>query len=184
VTDLTRLDGPGAAAVSDQLVATYRAAMGAAPFHETEVETGWFADELAEEVEEDGYRCWVATEDGRVVGFAYGLPTPEIPTGGWYGLVREAVRPAAAERWLAGQFAVVWASRSWAAAPSAGTTPSGWSWAPNSKRAGLNPTRRHQVPRWGRLPRQRDERAELSTGPVPSRDEGAEPSTGRVPSPG
>jgi ribosomal protein S18 acetylase RimI-like enzyme len=108
VTELTRLDGPGAAAVSDQLVATYRAAMGAAPFHETEVETGWFADELAEEVEEDGYRCWVATEDGRVVGFAYGLPTPEIPTGGWYGLVREAVGPAAAERWLAGQFAVVW----------------------------------------------------------------------------
>ena len=47
MTDLTRLDGPGAAAVSDQLVAVYRAAMGAAPFHETEVETGWFAEELA-----------------------------------------------------------------------------------------------------------------------------------------
>jgi hypothetical protein len=50
----------------------------------------------------------VATEDDRVVGFAYGLLTPEIPTDGWYGLVREAVGPAAAERWLAGQFAVVW----------------------------------------------------------------------------
>jgi len=50
----------------------------------------------------------VATEDGRVVGFAYGFPTPEIPSEGWYGLVREAVGPAAAERWLAGQFAVVW----------------------------------------------------------------------------
>ena len=43
---------------------------------------------------------WVATEDDQVVGFAYGLPTPEIPTGGWYGLVREAVGPAAAEGWL------------------------------------------------------------------------------------
>jgi ribosomal protein S18 acetylase RimI-like enzyme len=108
VTDLALLDGRATAAVSDQLVAVYRAAMGAAPFFETEVETGWFAEELAGEVEEDGYRCWVATEDDRVVGFAYGLPTPEIPADGWYGLVREAVGPAAAERWLAGQFAVVW----------------------------------------------------------------------------
>ena len=63
MTDLARLDGPGAAAVSDQLVAVYRAAMGAAPFFETEVESGWFAEELAGEVEEAGYRCWVATED-------------------------------------------------------------------------------------------------------------------------
>jgi Acetyltransferase (GNAT) domain len=37
--------------------------------------TGWFAEELAGEVEEAGYRCWVATEDDRVVGFADGLPT-------------------------------------------------------------------------------------------------------------
>jgi ribosomal protein S18 acetylase RimI-like enzyme len=108
VTDLALLDGRATAAVSEQLVAVYRAAMGAAPFFETEVETGWFVEELAGEVEEDGYRCWVATEDDRVVGFAYGLPTPEIPADGWYGLVREAVGPAAAERWLAGQFAVVW----------------------------------------------------------------------------
>jgi hypothetical protein len=75
VTDLARLDGPGAAAVSDQLVAVYRAAMGAAPFFETEVESGWFAEELAGEVEEAGYRCWVATEDDRVVLGAE-LPQP------------------------------------------------------------------------------------------------------------
>ena len=108
MTDLTRLDGPGAAAVREQLVAVYRAAMGAGPFFETEVETGWFAEELAGELDEAGYRCWVATEDGPVVGFAYGFPTPEIPSEGWFGLVREAVGPDAAERWLAGQFAVVW----------------------------------------------------------------------------
>jgi hypothetical protein len=77
VTDLSRLDGPGAAAVSDQLVAVYRAAMGAAPFFETEVETGWFAEELAGELTEPGFRCWVARDDdGRVAGFAYGIPTP------------------------------------------------------------------------------------------------------------
>ena len=80
MTRLALLDGPATAAARDQLVAVYRAAMGAAPFHQTEVETG----------------------------FAYGLPTPEIPAEGWYGSLREAVGPDAAERWLTGQFAVVW----------------------------------------------------------------------------
>jgi ribosomal protein S18 acetylase RimI-like enzyme len=108
VTRLDRLDGPATAAISDRLVDVYRAAMGAAPFHETEVEAGWFAEELAGELTEDGYRCWVASDDdGRVVGFAYGFPTPEVPAEGWYGILREAVGPAAG-RWLEGQFAVVW----------------------------------------------------------------------------
>jgi ribosomal protein S18 acetylase RimI-like enzyme len=109
VTRLERLDGPATAAVRDQLVAVDRAAMGAPPFAETEVETGWFADELADEVAEAGYRCWLAyDDDDRVAGFAYGFPTPEIPTDGWYGSLRQAVGPDGAERWLTGQFAVVW----------------------------------------------------------------------------
>jgi ribosomal protein S18 acetylase RimI-like enzyme len=108
MTELACLDGPATAAVSDQLVAVYRVAMGAPPFSETEVETGWFAEELAGELTEAGFRCWVASAGGRTVGFAYGFPTPEIPSDGWYGLLREAVGPDAAERWLAGQFAVVW----------------------------------------------------------------------------
>ena len=109
MTGLARLDGPETAAVSDQLVEVYRAAMSAPPFHETEVETGWFAEELAGELTEAGYRCWVAREDGGpVVGFAYGLPTGEVPPEGWYGLLREVVGPDGADHWLAGQFAVVW----------------------------------------------------------------------------
>jgi hypothetical protein len=70
VTRLDRLDGPATAAVSDRLVDVYRAAMGAAPFHETH----------------------------------------EVPSEGWYGLLRDAVGqgPAGAGRWLEGQFAVVW----------------------------------------------------------------------------
>jgi hypothetical protein len=72
--------------------------MSAPPFHETEVETGWFAEELAGELTEAGYRCWVAREDGGpVVGFAYGLPTGEVPPEGWYGLLREAVGPDGAD---------------------------------------------------------------------------------------
>jgi ribosomal protein S18 acetylase RimI-like enzyme len=107
MTELVCLDGPGTAAVRDQLVAVYRAAMAAPPFFEREVETGWFAQELAGELAEAGFRCWVAG-DGRTVGFAYGFPTPEVPADGWYGSLREAVGPDAAEHWLVGQFAVVW----------------------------------------------------------------------------
>jgi ribosomal protein S18 acetylase RimI-like enzyme len=70
MTRLDRLDGPATAAP---------------PFHETEVEAGFFADEL----EEPGFRCWVASEDD---------------------LLRDAVGqgPDGAGRWLEGQFAVVW----------------------------------------------------------------------------
>jgi ribosomal protein S18 acetylase RimI-like enzyme len=108
MTGPARLDGPETAAVSDQLVEVYRAAMSAPPFHETDVETGWFAQEPADELTEPGFRCWMASDDGQVPGFAYGFPTPEIPADGWYGSLREAVGPGAAEQWLTGQFAVVW----------------------------------------------------------------------------
>jgi GNAT superfamily N-acetyltransferase len=108
VTELAYLDGPATAAVSDQLVAVYRAAMAAPPFFETEVETGWFAAELAGELDEAGYRCWVGRDGDRVVGHAYGFPTPEVPAGVWYSSLREAVGPDAAWHWLEGQFAVVW----------------------------------------------------------------------------
>jgi ribosomal protein S18 acetylase RimI-like enzyme len=110
VTRLDRLDGPATAAVSDRLVDVYRAAMGAAPFHETEVEAGLFAGELAGELDEPGFRCWVASDDDRVVGFAYGYETPAVPSEGWYGALRDAVGPGpdGAGRWLEGQFAVVW----------------------------------------------------------------------------
>jgi hypothetical protein len=104
MTRLDRLDGPATAAISEQLVDVYRAAMGAPPFHETEVEAGFFADELAGELEEPGFRCWVAGEDDRVVGFAYGDETPQVPSEGWYGLLRDAVGqgPDGAGRWLEG----------------------------------------------------------------------------------
>jgi hypothetical protein len=96
-----RLDGPATAAVSDRLVDVYRAAMGAAPFHETEVEAGFFAEELAGELEEPGFRSWVASENDRVVGFAYGYETHEVPSEGWYGLLRDTVGQGPAAGWRA-----------------------------------------------------------------------------------
>jgi hypothetical protein len=50
MTELACLDGPATAAVSDRLVAVYRAAMAAPPFCEGKAETGWVAEELAGEV--------------------------------------------------------------------------------------------------------------------------------------
>jgi hypothetical protein len=99
---------------------------------------------LAGEVAEAGFRCWVAGDGDRTVGFAYGFPTPEVPAGGWYGSLRQAVGPNATERaWLATHDLDTPAralyrslgSGSWAAAPSAGTTPTGWHWAPSYRRA-------------------------------------------------
>ncbi len=114
------LDGPATAALSDQLLGVYRAAMGAPPFHETDVETGWFAQELADELTEPGFRCWVASDDdGQVAGFAYGFPTT------WTPRPRPCTTPSG--------------SGSWAGAPSAGTTPSGSCSAPTS---GHGPTPR------------------------------------------
>jgi hypothetical protein len=102
MTRLARLDGKETAAVSDQPVAVYRAAMSAPPFLETEVETGWFAQELAGELDEAGFRCWLATDDDQVVGFAYGFDTASVPSEGWYGSLRQAVGPAGAERVVLG----------------------------------------------------------------------------------
>jgi hypothetical protein len=217
--------------------------MSAAPFHETEVETGWFAGELAGEVGDPGFRCWVARDGDRVVGFAYGLPTPEVPAEGCYGLLRDAVGQAAggngwrassrssgspsprsggAGAWAGncwsgcspapalsgpGWSPTTWRPRpapstapsdsgSWAAAPSARTTSRGSSSAPTSRRPARSsthrpacspapgqsaidppgsrqPTRRHRVPRWGRLPRLRNEGAALSTGRVAAKGRAA-----------
>ena len=154
MTGLVRLDGPETAALSDQLVAVYRAAMSAAPFHETEVETGWFAEELAGEVGEAGFRCWVARDGDRVAGFAYGLPTPEVPAEGWYGLLRDAVGEGAGE-WLEGQFAVVWIAVAlrWRGRAWAGSCRSGCSPGPAPSGPGWSPTTGHPGPRPLPLPR-------------------------------
>ena len=82
MTELARRDGPATAAVGDQLVAVYRAAMAAPPVFETELETGWFAQELAGEIGEAGFRCWVAGDGDRTVGFA---TASRRPTGGGEG---------------------------------------------------------------------------------------------------
>ena len=111
MTRLDHLDGPATAAISEQLVDVYRAAMGAAPFHETEVETGWFAEELAGELTEPGFRCWVAQRrrPGGRLRLRLSRPPRSRPTAGTACCATLSGQgPDGAGRWLEGQFAVVW----------------------------------------------------------------------------
>jgi hypothetical protein len=87
----------------------YRAAFAPAPFHETDVEAGWFAQELAADLQLGGFRCCVARHGEDLGGFAYGFDAPAtLPSAGWYSSLLDAVGPQAAERWVLGQFAVGW----------------------------------------------------------------------------
>jgi len=109
VTEIVCLDAARTAPLVDRLVAVYRAAFAPAPFHETDVEAGWFAQELATELELDGFRCCVARQGKDLGGFAYGFDTPAtLPSAGWYSSLLDTVGPEAAERWVLGQFAVGW----------------------------------------------------------------------------
>jgi GNAT superfamily N-acetyltransferase len=109
VIEIGCLDGARTAPLVDRLVAVYRAAFAPAPFHETDVEAGWFAQELVTELELDGFRCCAAGQGEDLGGFAYGFDTPAtLPSAGWYASVLDAVGPEAAERWVLGQFAVGW----------------------------------------------------------------------------
>jgi hypothetical protein len=85
VTEIVCLDGPLTAPLVDRLAAVYRAAFAPAPFHETDVEAGWFAQELATELELGGFRCCAARRGEDLGGFAYGFDTPPtLPTDGGY----------------------------------------------------------------------------------------------------
>jgi GNAT superfamily N-acetyltransferase len=109
VTGIVCLNGARTAPLVDRLVDVYRAAFAPAPFHETDVEAGWFARELATELELDGFRCCVARQGEDLGGFAYGFDTPAtLPPDSWYSSLLDAVGPEAAERWVLGQFAVGW----------------------------------------------------------------------------
>jgi hypothetical protein len=103
VTEIVCLDGPLTAPLVDRLAAVYRAAFAPAPFHETDVEAGWFAQELATELELGGFRCCAARRGEDLGGFAYGFDTPPtLPTDGGYSRLLDAVGPEAVERSVLG----------------------------------------------------------------------------------
>ena len=107
--EIVQLDGRDAKSAHGDVVDIYRATFTQPPFNDSEREVGWFAQEFASDVELPDFRCIAARADGRLVGFAYGFRTFEgEPWNDWYGEVLQAVGPAAADRWVRGQFAIGW----------------------------------------------------------------------------
>jgi len=93
---------PSLPAIRAPLVAIYRDVFAGPPYAETEEDAARFADRLPRHAAIDGFRCAVARDDGRVVGFGYGYTTR--PGQWWHDVVRAGLDPAAAARWLTGAF--------------------------------------------------------------------------------
>jgi broad specificity phosphatase PhoE len=106
---LETLDGPGAVAVLDELVTTYRAAFTAPGYDETEEQVQRFAtDSLPLHATRDAFRLVLVREAGRVRGFGYGFTGEH---GMWWTerlkqTASEDARPVLDE-WLGGHFEVV-----------------------------------------------------------------------------
>jgi GNAT superfamily N-acetyltransferase len=106
---LETLDGPATRAVVADLRAIYLAALSQPPFGEGVEQADAFAAEVADEVEEAGFRCCVALVDGAPVGFAYGCPafTGE-PESAWSRELVDSVGAEVAADWIRAQFAFIW----------------------------------------------------------------------------
>jgi GNAT superfamily N-acetyltransferase len=106
---LEMLAGPATSGIASDLRAIYLSALAQPPFCEGEEQADAFAAELADEVEEGGFRCCVALAGDEPVGFAYGCPafTTE-PEDAWTRELVGSVGPQVAERWIRAQFAFIW----------------------------------------------------------------------------
>jgi len=106
---LETLDGPATSRIASDLRAIYLAALAQPPYGEGEEQADAFAAELADEVDEAGFRCCVALAGDEPVGFAYGCPafTTE-PEDAWTRGLVNSVGPDVAAHWIRAQFAFIW----------------------------------------------------------------------------
>ncbi len=106
---LETLEGSATSGIADDLRAIYLAALAQPPFGEGEDQADAFAAELADEVDDAGFRCCVALAGDGPVGFAYGCPafTTE-PEDAWTHALVDSVGPDVAEHWIRAQFAFIW----------------------------------------------------------------------------
>jgi GNAT superfamily N-acetyltransferase len=103
------LDGPATSRIATDLRAIYLAALAQPPFGEGDEQADAFAAELADEVDESGFRCCVALAGDEPVGFAYGCPASmEGPEDAWTRELVDSVGPDVAARWIRAQFAFIW----------------------------------------------------------------------------
>ena len=106
---LETLDGPGALAVVEELVTTYRAAFTAPGYDETEEQVQRFAtDSLPLHATREAFRLVLVREAGAVRGFGYGYTGEH---GMWWTERLKETAPADSrpllDAWLGGHFEVV-----------------------------------------------------------------------------
>lgn len=106
---LETLDGPGALAVVEELVTTYRAAFTAPGYDETEEQVQRFAtDSLPLHATREAFRLVLVREAGAVRGFGYGFTGEH---GMWWTERLKETAPADSrpllDAWLGGHFEVV-----------------------------------------------------------------------------
>ena len=100
---IARATGSEIASYHADIVSVYRSVFTEPPYSEDEVDVQDFAARFADHAQRPGFRCCVAQQDQRVVGFAYGF-TGE-PGDGWWDAVADRLSDDEVERWLDDCFA-------------------------------------------------------------------------------
>jgi GNAT superfamily N-acetyltransferase len=85
------------------VVRVYRSVFAEPPYSEDELAVQDFAARFPDHAQRPGFRCCVARQDQRIVGFAYGF-TGE-PGDGWWDLVAERLSNDEVNTWLMDCFA-------------------------------------------------------------------------------
>lgn len=93
------------APVEEEIVAVCRDAFAGPPYRRTAADALAFGDTLGRHARRAGFRCRLAREDGRLVGFALGHTSAAGQW--WHDQVARAMDGGVEERWLRGAFAVV-----------------------------------------------------------------------------
>ena len=106
-SDVQTLGRDQAASLREELRGIWLSAFLPPPYSEPEDQAEWLLAEFDPDRGREGFRCCVAAEDGRPVGFGCGFRwTDGQHQGPWSKALIESVGSDRADRWIRGQFAV------------------------------------------------------------------------------
>lgn len=88
--------------IQNRIAEIYGAAFSRPPYSQGEEGIRVFAQRFPRHTRNDGFRCLVAEEDGRVLGFAYGFT--DKPGQWWHEQVAPTMKEAGLSRWLEDAF--------------------------------------------------------------------------------
>ena len=91
--------------VRDRILYIYGRAFAEPPYSRSESDVEAFSMTLGRHTVRKDFRCCIAREDGRIVGFTYGYTTE--PGQWWHDIVARAMDAVTVEEWLTGSFEFV-----------------------------------------------------------------------------